>query len=745
MINWGIYINDVLVEEPQGWSEVVMNIKRDDNWHGIFFEASSSALIFYGNGAALLMAEKDSNGLAATATFRAEATCDGSAAVDILEGTFDFGTYVKRCGSTCSVQIAIEQSGCALTMRNRYDQKVDIGSNIAFDKITQLDPYTGLNIDLELLPQVISIGNEAEMEDTPMTEIISDNVNWGDSDGFNNYKGYMCPPLPVVTNASLGTFNASPIIDICAPTVSATNRPPYPDFPTTSATTSLMGDIICDLVGTEASFRIKGSATAVLGGGGPSPSVGMSVVIFKLPAGLDGTIAANWIEEYDVNIVNLVASGTQAFDLSATVSLSIVQGDFIWFGIRTAGASLVQISSFTVTFDPETFFKLLTSESCQSSQADVAMINEVGSRIIESVTDRCLTMKSDYFGRYDSQPYTSSVDGCGSLRILTNGLKIRRAITSNHFLSMRDYFDGLRGIDNIGMGIEDNAVVGFGKWLRIEPVEYFYKNIKILELNYIPDAQSALVPEMGYSVIKIGYQKWEVEKVNGLNEFNSNKEFRTSLSTINNTLDATTAFVAGGIPIEITRQQSFITTGSADTKYDDETFIICVERGGYDYIVEKGNIDNPANIFSPTTAYNWRIRPIYNLLRWFKSIAQTYVNLVNSTSRVLFSSGTGNYIAEGELPAGDLCKIESVVLAENDNIGISDFADQTAGTPIFQPETITFTYPLSVADYIALKNNPYGYIEYQCGNGTFDKGFIKTIAYKPTQGEAVFTLIKKWQ
>lgn len=742
MIQWNLYINDVLVDEPQGWSEVVLNITRDDNWHGIFFEASTISLVFFGNGAALLIAEKESNGLAASATFRAEAVCGET--IDVLDGNFDFGTYIKKCGTNCSVQIAIEKSGCIMTMRNRYDQKVDLQNSVAFDKITQLQDYTGLDFSLELPAQKISIGNEANMQDTPVTEIITDNVNWGDSDGFNNYRGYMCPPLPVVTNASLGTFNASPIIDICAPTVSATNRPPYPDFPTTSATASLSGDIICELVDTNAIFRIKGSATVVLGGGGPSPSVGMSVVIFRLPSGLDGSVAANWIEEYDVNIVNLLASGTQAFDLSATVPLTIFQGDFIFFGIRTAGASLGQITSFSVTFDVETFYKLMTSATCEPSDADVSLVNETGSRIVESITDRCLTMKSDYYGRSDSEPYASSVDGCGSLRALTNGLKIRNATTSNHFMSLRDYFEGLKGIDNIGMGIEDNTVVGTGQWLRIEPIEHFYQNIKLLRLTYIPSADSTLQSAMGCSVIKIGYQKWEVEKINGLNEFNSNREFRTSLKTLNNTVDATSAFVAGGLPIEITRQQSFVTSGSADTKYDDETFIICVERGGYDYIVEQGNIDNSTGIFSPATAYNWRIRPMSNLMRWFKSMAICYVNLVNTTSKLFFSSGTGNYTCEGELPVGDNCKLETGVLAENHDLSKFDFANQGDYLPIFQPETISFTCPLSIADYIILKNNPYGYIEYQCGTGAIEKGFIKSVAYKPTQGEAVFTLIKKW-
>src|SRR5690606_22240375 len=134
------------------------------------------------------------------------------------------------------------------------------------------------------------------------------------------------------------------------------------------------------------------------------------------------------------------------------------------------------------------------------------------------------------------------------------------------------------------------------------------------------------------------------EGLKGLDEFNSNKEFRTSLVNINNTLDVTSPFIAAGYVIEQTRQQSYADSGGADSKYDNDVFIICVERDAYGYKVEQGNINNAANIFSPNTAYNWRIRPWYNLMRWWKSIAQSYINLVNTTSRLFFSSGTGNLL-----------------------------------------------------------------------------------------------------
>lgn len=821
-IEWHIYINGTEVEQPVGISEMVLKVTRDDLWHGIFFEAATSALGFYGTGADLLKAEKQANGLAAAATFRAEAVCGEE--VDLLEGSFDFGTYNEKCGNECLVEIGIEKKGCIMTLRNRYDQKVDLSKATAMDNMTLLPNYAGLSFPLQLLAQKIVIGNEAHMSDINNSEIITGNGNWLASDGLDNYIGYISPALPNVTNASFGTFSVSPITELAGPLEGVPNRPPYPSFPIGTGTADLPG-YSCNLTDTEVEFRLKGSGTVVFSG---SAAVSMNIKLFRLPLGLDGSLAANWVQEYTALLYSETVSGTVAFDTGVvTVPLTVTQGDFIYFGLSTRGSSLANIDHFELTFHPETYYKLESSAECTPTEADVSLVNETGSRIIEAITDSCMQLKSDYYGRTDSQPFSSSADGCGGLRVLSNGLKIRQATPDNHFISLQDFFMGLRAIDNIGMGIENDPIPYVDEWVRIEPVRYFYQNIKLLTIDLVPEAENSLQPDMGVSKIMVGYQKWEVERVNGLNEFNSNKEFRTSLKTIDKPLDILSNFIAGGIPIEVTRQESFAVTGQADTKYDDETFIICVTRTGQysvtfeaatnrmyfqtsgngnefllpnitiagsvsnngtraifaasltsmgsnltlveiqfsggttidevsntvtftgivssGYFVEKGNIDNPANIFSPDTAYNWRIRPMYNLMRWFKSIAHVYVNLVNSTSKLFFSAGTGNYLAEGELPAGDDCKIENKVLAENDDLDSTDFSDTNDSTPIFKPEIITFTYPLSIRDYLVIKNNPYGYIDVQCGTGGYEKCFIKSLEYKPVKGDATFTLIKKWQ
>ncbi|MEG8004584.1 hypothetical protein, partial [Listeria monocytogenes] len=68
-------------------------------------------------------------------------------------------------------------------------------------------------------------------------------------------------------------------------------------------------------------------------------------------------------------------------------------------------------------------------------------------------------------------------------------------------------------------------------------------------------------------------------------------------------------------------------------------------------------------------------------------------------------------------------------MAENYDLSKDEFEDIADATPIYLPQTMQLTYPLSLADYLTIKANPYGYIEVQCGNGNFEKCFIKNIKY----------------
>jgi hypothetical protein len=727
------YLDALEIDEPQGYGGLILNLMRDDNWHGIFSEASTSALSFYGEAAEYLKEKKRTEGLRSDVTFQSLMTCGGvyDEQLPILTGKIDFTTYREEAGNLCLVSMAVEQTGCAMTLRNRYDQKVNMNSNTAFDGITGLQPYTGLGHILELPARDLKAAVDGS--------VGADGHNVvGDYTQANGSLLLIRPTYSVQRSANIETSQLDAIGEW------ETNVSTPFDF---LLTPQLLyeDNITCFSGEFEYDIRMKGVYDFTLGGA----LVWIKVKLITWDGA--GTIFANHteIDSFTVieNFGGIPDSGT--FDGTITGSTPLAEGEGIYGIVEFASLSTIGSPlDFNVTFDSDTYFTLNALKSCPTTEAEVFFINEALSRVTEAITDNCLQVKSDYYGRADSEPYASDADGCGSLRVITNGLKIRRAEQSNYFVSLKELFDGLKPIDNIGMGFEDNPNAPNSQWLRIESVDYFYRDEEILSCPFVPKVEFELLENKYASVIRSGYEKWEVQNINGLEEFNSTREYRTGLTAVNNPVDLLSKFVAGSIPLEITRQQSFADTGAADTKFDNDTFIIVLDRINYGFQVEQGNIDNPANIFSPGTVINWRIRPYYNLMRWFKSLANSYPNIDDTINKLYFSSGTGNYVAEGELIQGlyDVdCKLENGVKAENRNLSKLDFTDTAEATPLWKPETASFTYPLSVKDYQLLKANPYGYISFQPGKGDYLKGFIQSVKYKVNEGTADFILRLKWE
>lgn len=742
------YLDDLEIEEPQGFADIVLNMKRDDNWHGMFFEASTSELGFYGVAAGYLKDKKATEGLKSEVTFKAYQACGVYEELELLfEGRLDLGKYTESCGGTCLVKIPVEKTGCLMTLRNRYDQKVDLDSTVTFNKLSALQNYTqlGQTVTLPAIALDASVSGKVATTDYGLEcsynfsnesatifirpnyeRVLSNYINTGQLEAINNMESSLGPEQTTCTNGPL-----TPQLLLEEPEGIRCFDGDFTYYSRMKATVNLSEFEGNDL------GRIKTIKHVIIKWDGAVGTIISSGVL----------VAENTIADYTSAPVGPPLSIIFDNEISGTTTLNDGEGLYAVIELIMV-RSVLSTNKLTINtfWDKDTEFRVSASMLCPDTDTQYYMINETLSRTTEAITDNCLRVKSDYYGRTDSQPYASNEDGCGALRFLTSGLKIRRAENASFFASLKDLFEGLRGIDNIGMGIEASPFIPSFNWLRVEPVEYFYQDIEVLRLPFVPEPEISTQEQLHYSLIKSGYQKWEVEQVNGLDEPNSNREYRTLLTSVNNPIDITSKFVAGSYAIESTRQQNFADTGAADTSYDNETFIICVERQAYSFIVERGNIDNAANIFSPQTLYNWRIRPFSNLMRWFKSIANSYPNINDSANKLYFSSGTGNFLAEGQIAgAYPTCKLENGAKAENRDLSKLDFIDPGDAMPLWRPDYADFKYPLSIADYRALKANPYGYISFQCGTGEWKKGFVQNLRYRLNKGEADFTLKIKYE
>lgn len=727
MTQWRFYLDALQIQEPIGFDDVVFNVHRDDQWHGMIFEATTSSLKFYGVAFDYLKDAKLLSGVDANVIFKVESRCEGETTyTEELSGKLNFARYQETCGTECLITLPVEQDDCTMLLRNRFDQKVSVDSVVAFDKQTILPLYTRLGFNMNLATQQIPVGIDANVDtlDTGTMEVsgtvcdtlirpiyatVRDNsIKTGQLDAGNFWQD--CSSTFLLTPQVLLEENNE-----CLPVV----VPYLSNYHSYGYTIRLKGTIKMSIV-IQMAARVE-SATLVLaywGGNGDIMT--------------NQTIISSQVVNADM-ANNVTYSFDHTFSGSAVLPNENGVYAYLKFSFPFVALS-VNVYSLIYTFDGDTSFLFTAVKQCPPTVAKVYMVNELLSRLTEAITNRCLTVKSDYFGRVNSQPYASTVNGCGSHRVLTSGLRIRQENTKEFFTSLKDVLTGLNGIDNLGMGIEADR-------LRIEPMEYFYNNTLLMSLPLIPKMETQIEEKSIYSLIKIGYKKWEIKSVKGIDEFNSLKEFRTGVTAISNTLDASSDLIASGYIIEELRTQTLANTGDTDNTYDNDVFIIVVEETGYgEYQVEQG-ITSGAQMFSPTTAYNWRIRPFYNLMRWAKSIFGAYSVLVNTTSKIFFSSGTGNYLATGTLT--DDCRLETGALPENTDLSVGHF--RNGMLPVLKSELSTFDYPLTRAQYQEIKTNPYGYINLQCGVGDYVPAYIKSMEYSPVKGLANFTFKLKWQ
>ncbi len=750
----------VLSDEPIGWSEIALNIKRDMKWHGVFFEYAV-ALQFYGEGYSYLKTAYNAKGINEYIEIWVDVKCDGDADFErFFTGKLLLAKLVFDCTDNCLASCPIEQAGCLMGFKNRIDQDVDINSNKDFDG-NALDVYSKLPFYLEMLPKSIILRGVANQLNTDydalneqysITQVISAGIGTQTKTGA----GYLTLPIHNITLNEIGLSEA---------TANISDTPGGVPVILTAEKSGLFNfDVVIE--------RIDMSISAL--------TVAAQAIcsdIAPLLVNADFVIVVNNVVVFsDVFYADFTCNGEYKFILNSAIHWNVDQylslGDEVKIGVIITCSGDWHMDAF-VTRDLKFVFNsnnsyisaqnpgyegrvatsiniketILTDPTITSAFA----INETISRVVEAITDNCMKAKSDYFGRTDSQPYASNEDGCGSLEILTKGLLLRQFPIENTVMgiSFQDLFDSLNAIHNLGFGIEPDADRPTYDRIRVEPMEYFYDSSVILTCDNVPNITKRVMAEWYPSTIEIGYAKWETENSMGLDEFATKRNYRSTLKEIKNNVSKVCKFIASGYSIEVTRNIEYSLDSTKDWRLDNEIFIVCVRRGEAGALVVEQGIDcadtvNMTDIIDPDTVYNYRISPIRNLMRWTKAFMAAYFNDINGAdAKFIFTNGNGNFIAAGELING--CFEEAAKIAENADINIAAFDTAGDGAPIYKNELDDFEYPLSLSDYNLIKANPRGIIEYRENSSVaFRQGYVYSIQYKPNDGKTIFTLLPKY-
>jgi hypothetical protein len=772
-MNWKFTLIDrnniaTVIDEPVGWDACEIEVKRDLDKHGVFFDYQGNDFLFHGTGMRIIKAENDTYGVEGNTTLLIEQSCDDNLE-ELYRGKLLFSKYKFSCSDECYVRIPIETTSDVMELRNRWDQKVNLQTIKAFDETTSLPVYSKLPFNLELPSKGIFIQDSYLNEVDNGTPVLG--VPLSQSSNINTQYGMLELAFSKQKASEIGNAGTEiqPLYTCALSTTSAECNSPNRFLMSNAngANTAFVAPLDISAIvnfqeGTlnyEAvsnpctlDIDIKGSVTNI-----SSTRISAWFVVCILPIGKSGVLDSDYTYLYQTNVIdgNAILSGGEVFNISASYSnlnFPLNKGDriFSFYSMYHARPDTNNpggnTNAFSINYEPNSFFKLTNLSRTPSSISKVFMINEALSRTCEAITNNTIKVYSEHFGRTDSQPYSHAADGCGSLDAITKGLFVRKQenrIPNKPFqfnVSMQDLWQGIEPLHHIGMGIEaDTNRTGFNR-LRIEPWQHFYTNDLLMSCVNVNKIDVETIENEHYSTFKFGFDKWEAEEYTGLDEFLTKREYRTTLKEIKNELSKFCKFIYSGYALEITRRKA--DQDSKDWRYDNDTFGVCCKRQiNGDIVVELGNVLNPQNIIDPTTLYNYRNSPIRIAMRWIDKIFASYKQ-ANPNNKIIFTDGDGNYHAKG-LMESLFCRLENQQLEENQEINNSIFIDALKAMPLLKPERVDYDYPMSLQDFKAILANPYGQIFYSsdCESGY---GWIDIIKYKPEEGLANFKLIPKY-
>ena len=720
------------VTEPVGWDGISGNMQRNMIHHGVFINISTDSFEWVGTAYTLLYNEYQTNGANGQMNIRIEYQCaEGDAYTVYFNGNFDFNTFERQCADYCFCKCLVSATKCTDVFLSRMGQDVDVLSATNFDgqAITPMT-YTPLNIT----------GQDIFLQNTANN---NDGLNWSghhdDSIALSGTRYYYVPVYlknnPIIEFGTFNITNVSPsLVYYNYAQTQIVNWPMIPiekwtnGYSYLKTYTSLQNDNVVNVI--QVDWKCKGTMTITTSYNG--------VVLvtlnaeranpFQLTTDLGSiTIALNWaITAYTPIVITFdeIFSGTVTNPLFTTFD----QISY-YFSIDIAKTTTTGgLDTFDVSIDYDggsvNYFNMETNSTNAPSVSDSVYLDDLLEFLPTAYMDtECPTLAIE-----------NDLKTCLNRYSITKGSFIRNVTqpsVPNLFVNYEMLFEECRKIFNIGWGFDNNETE-----LKIARIDGFYKSNVVVDVGLLDMATFTTAKDLIYGTITVGYNKWEAEEYNGLDEMNTERQYRRNIDTNPTELELMSDIISAGYTIEITRRKNQGTTGTSDWRYDDDLFIINTNTIDSVLYAYQGIDANPDNVYSPNTRMNYALTPARSLMRWFKSIAAAQPTVANEN--FIFTSGTGNYIAQGQMLYN--CPIEGSTLSEKETIDVSNFDNDYYITPIWQTVYATFNAPLSMAEFEDIKADVYGAIRFRCSD-TIYLGNIIEMSHDPNVGIANFKLL----
>ncbi|MCH8067781.1 MAG: hypothetical protein IID16_00705 [Candidatus Marinimicrobia bacterium] len=570
-----------LEDDPDGWDSQRINIARSKIFFGLF-RTQTSVLRFKGDGREYVRNVYEVKGTEHVINIGIYEYNDTTKRYELYyPGIIDLSTYSND--EDLFVDVDVNDSSFSRKVRSRDDVKVNLSRIKSIDGIT-LPENNKVTVNLHQR-ELLSTGEFLLNEATSTVESES-----GLDEG-NNWEGFTLPISLQSSNSEIDNLSSQTVIALYA-----------------------VGGAFWDPAGEESivlfTGTVKGTLSKVNTGSTQPINVSFLLRVYDdntlTTVDFDSPISNATFEipdgQTDVTFtftINKQFGGVPpAVNIGANAVISLIAQNTNVLGSGN-DAFICEFTQIDFTVAQNLQFK-------DGGPAQGYLMHEAFERVVQVITDKEDSFKSDYLGRIDID---YEVNGAGAFETLHSALQIRRIPGTDPSLTLKDLFTSLNAQNNLGLGIEFNEV---GQpFLRLEEKGHFFSGEVILTVHSVSEFGKDFSRDWAYSSIKVGYEKSATEELNGLEEYNNKFNFDTIIGTFKNELDLVSKIRWDGYGIEKMRRLSFDTNPNEDTKEDNDIFGVVVLEDGVDQSGKKKYksakdeaYDIVENIFSPGTAYN---------------------------------------------------------------------------------------------------------------------------------------------
>jgi len=722
------YLDDLEIEEPIGWDTSELSIKRDmDKYHGLFFSYTTD-LEFIGDAYFKLKTLFDNYGFDAQCIARITMSCNGGDYEEVFTGKLNFASYKRGISDKCSISMEIAESTDELNIVNRQDIDLQLDATESLDGVAI--PAVTL---FDLLMQNYTLFYQGKwLNSTSASSSHSEILVFGTS-GFWQLRNPICisnDEIGGMSNCSTdGDYMASPDPVLLAAVSTIFTAPRTSTYTFTYQISGEFRDTsLVRRNGTRSLFFTK------YDGVNPVASVHYLENNVYYDSGGDVVVLQNY--NYTGSFSVILAGGTTIQFRCTVNNRNITTG--------TPGDPFLH--TLSLNLDSGNFIGISESSTVAATEAKTAKIYDAFWKSIAYYTGNTDALYSLYLGHTSAPDRTYIGNGCASYTGLTNGYMIRGFEESDKpiIVNLSDLFDSVDAIFNIGLGFE---VMPDGiKRCRIEQKAYFYNNLLLLAyFDDVREYQESVDESLCFNTIELGFDDFKVEQ--GTDKLNTNDEFLTKYqwatvaNSVKNNFSKICNYITSLYPIETTRRNRFISNGSKESKFDENNFLLALNRNGADTCEKDENFDTVTGINSPSEAYNLRFNLFSTLIRWSNIIQSSVTRLYDK--QIKFQSGSIN--TSLELEYNDTCNgnYNDALFSVKQNLALTDVNNQD-NLPLYEPIVYEFDYPMSWKQYNDFKRYPQGMVVFGRSPSKLIAGFIYDVNYKPVLGMATYKLLRSY-